>query len=57
MPGNDEEVTTMVSKALASRDAWLELAERVLEERQGDELLAIAEPSHASLPSEGGGDQ
>jgi hypothetical protein len=33
----DEEVTIMVSKALASLDAWLELAESVLEEQWGED--------------------
>lgn len=47
----------MVSKALASLDAWLELAERVLEEQREDELVATAEPSRASQPPEGDGDQ
>ena len=47
----DEEVTIMVSKALASLDAWLELAERVLEEQREEELAAVHSPG--SQRSEG----
>ncbi len=45
----DEEVTIMVSKAMASLDAWLEQAEAVLTEQRE---LGLAPPQAAPEPEE-----